>query len=415
MRPTLLVSLFTAALAAAALPASANGPSDRLAALKAAEDTVAAQRKALDDPALNAQQRQALRQQLAAPMQTLATLQSFAGASDEAQATFDAIGPMLGAPAPAPAGASPAIAWAAARDAVGGIIEQARSRQIVILNEAHHVPSQRAFAMQLARELRKIGYTYLAVEALAPAPLAKGYFTAASGYYVAEPTFANFLRDAQQQKWTLVPYEYKFDDLGLNAGDNVGGRELGQVDNLVKRILANDPKGKIFIYAGYDHVREKAVPGDTWMAAYLRERTGIDPLTIDQSQLFAHPGNGAHPLYAQVAAKDRSGKPFMLARVGVPEVVGKYKGEVDMQVIHPPYPVVPATGRAQWMSSVAGLTPRAIPSGLWPATGRRLIEARRTGAPADEIALDAVLAVAGQKAPMMMVPAGVDVEFSASE
>ncbi|UUZ51236.1 hypothetical protein LP420_18025 [Massilia sp. B-10] len=70
----------------------------------------------------------------------------------------------------------------------------------------------------------------------------------------------------------------------------------------------------------YDHVREKAVAGDTWMAAYLRERTGIDPLTIDQSQMFAHPGNGSHPLYAQMAAKYKGSKPFMLARVGTPEV-----------------------------------------------------------------------------------------------
>lgn len=32
------------------------------------------------------------------------------------------------------------------------------------LNEAHHIPMHRAFAMQLARELRKIGYTWLACE-----------------------------------------------------------------------------------------------------------------------------------------------------------------------------------------------------------------------------------------------------------
>jgi hypothetical protein len=410
MRPTLFVPLLAAALAATALPASANGPSERLAALKAAEDSVADQRKALDNPALTGPAREALRQQLNGPMQTLATLQTFAGAPDAAIASMDLVAP----PRAAVAGPSPAIAWAAARDAIGAIVEQAASRQIVILNEAPHVPSQRAFAMQLARALRKIGYQYLAVETLAEAPLAKGYLTAASGNYVAEPAFANFLRDAQQEKWTLVPYEYKFDDLGLNAGDNVAGRELGQVDHLVKRILTNDPKGKIFIYTAYDHVREKQTPGDTWMAAYLRERTGIDPLTIDQTQMFAHPAGGGDPLYPQLAAKSIGPKPFILSRVGNPEVVGKYKGEVDMQVVHPPYPVVAATGRPLWMSSVAGLTPRAIPSNLWPASGRRLIEVRRKGAPADEVPLDAVLAVAGQKPPMMMVPPG-EVEFSASE
>ncbi|UUZ56697.1 hypothetical protein LP419_17470 [Massilia sp. H-1] len=115
----------------------------------------------------------------------------------------------------------------------------------------------------------------------------------------------------------------------------------------------------------YDHVREKAVAGDTWMAAYLRERTGIDPLTIDQSQMFAHPGNGSHPLYAQMAAKYKGSKPFMLARRHAGSGLSKYKGEVDMQVIHPPYPLVAATGRPLWMSSVAKPDPARIPSGLW--------------------------------------------------
>ncbi|UUZ51234.1 hypothetical protein LP420_18015 [Massilia sp. B-10] len=156
MRPTLLVTLLAASLAAASLlrrrpMACPNGSPP----WKAAEDTVAAQRKAIDDPALSEAARQALRQQLAYLMQTLGTLQSFTGAHDEAVATFDAIGPMLGGTPAAPTGPSPAIAWAATRDAIDGIIEQARSRQIVILNEAHHVPAQRAFAMQLARELRK--------------------------------------------------------------------------------------------------------------------------------------------------------------------------------------------------------------------------------------------------------------------
>jgi hypothetical protein len=415
MRSPLLVTLIAAALAAAA-PAHANGPSERLAALKVAEETVAAQRSASDNPALTAAARQALRQQLVTPMQTLGTLQSFSGAPLEAMATFDAIGPLLGGAAvPAGPATSPVIAWTTGRDAIAAIVEQARNRQIVMLNEAQHVPMQRAFAMRLARELRKIGFTYLAVEALEQAPLAKGYPTAASGYYLAEPTFANFLRDAVQQNWTLVAYEYKFDALGLGSGDNVSARELGQVDNLVKRVLAKDPKARIFVYAASDHVREKITPGDTWMAGYLRERTGIDPLTIDQATMFSLGGAGAdHPLYTQLAAKSTSGQPFVLTRVGSQEVFGKYKGEVDMQVVHPAYPLSPSTGRPLWMSSLAGLKAHSIPSALWPASGRRLIELRRKGAPADEVALDAVLAVAGQKPPMMMAPPG-DVEFSASE
>lgn len=50
------------------------------------------------------------------------------------------------------------------RDAIAGIVEAARDRQIVILNEAHHVARHRAFALLLARELRTLGFEYLACE-----------------------------------------------------------------------------------------------------------------------------------------------------------------------------------------------------------------------------------------------------------
>ncbi|SHH38900.1 hypothetical protein [Massilia sp. CF038] len=406
MRSPLVLTLIAGALLAAA-PAHANGPSERLAALTAAEANLAAQRSKSTTAAL--------KQQLVGPLQTVGTLQSLTGAPDAAMVTFDEIAALQATAANSAPGNSAAIAWTTGRDAVGVIVEQARNRQVVILNEAQHVPAQRAFAMRLARELRKVGFTHLAVEALGDNPLAKGYLTPASGMYVAEPTFANFLRDAQQQNWHLIAYEFKFDGLGLGADDNVSAREQGQVDNLVKRVLAREPKARIFIYASANHVRERIAAGDTWMAGYLRERTGIDPLTIDQATMISHGGgSGEHPLYQQLLAKNGGSGPFVLTRVGNPEVFGKYRGEVDMQVVHPPYPLVSSTGRPQWMTSLAGWKSYSIPSALWPSSGRRLIELRRKGAPPDEVALDAVLAVAGQKPPSMMAPAG-DVEFSASE
>jgi len=63
---------------------------------------------------------------------------------------------------------------AIAEDAIAAIVREAKNRQVVILNEAHHVPLHRAFAMKLARELRKIGYEYLACEAFQEA-LDKAY------------------------------------------------------------------------------------------------------------------------------------------------------------------------------------------------------------------------------------------------
>lgn len=53
----------------------------------------------------------------------------------------------------------------AAEDALQAIVREARKRQIVILNEAHHIPVHRLFAGRLAAELRKIGFAYFAAEA----------------------------------------------------------------------------------------------------------------------------------------------------------------------------------------------------------------------------------------------------------
>jgi len=403
--------------------ACATPPDNNFDKLKAAERQAAATREAIANPALAVQDRAALKQQLAQQLQDLGTLQTFAGAPETALDTFDSIGPMLsgrqpgGTAAPEPA-RDPEIDAAVAADAVEAIVAQARKHQIVILNESHHVPLHRAFAMVLARELRKIGYTHLAAETLYAAPLAKGYPTQQTGYYSAEPVFANFLRDARRVKWTLVPYEHEHSDDGVGFAEQMRLREAGQVDNLVKRVLSRDPKAKIFMYVGYDHLKEKPGTGtgadQAWMAAVLRQRTGIDPLTIDQTTLFAHRLTGGHPLYPQAAAKNASGKPFVLRTGARYQVVGQYKGQADMQVVHPAYPVSAATGRPEWMSTLAGWQARPIPKELWPTTGRRVIYARRKGAPADELPVDAVLAVAGSAAPMIMAPPG-ELAFSVSD
>lgn len=57
------------------------------------------------------------------------------------------------------------------RDAVREIVARARNTRIVILNEAHHSPRDRAFGLEVARALRPLGYNMLAAEAVWPASL----------------------------------------------------------------------------------------------------------------------------------------------------------------------------------------------------------------------------------------------------
>ena len=68
-------------------------------------------------------------------------------------------------------GWSDKISRASSRDAIEEIVRRARTTKIVILNEAHNSPRDRAFALEVARALRPLGYSVLAVEALRNYPV----------------------------------------------------------------------------------------------------------------------------------------------------------------------------------------------------------------------------------------------------
>jgi hypothetical protein len=57
-----------------------------------------------------------------------------------------------------------AIEAAQGRPAIAEIVARAKRTRVVILDEDHLVPQDRAFGLQVARALRPLGYTFLAVE-----------------------------------------------------------------------------------------------------------------------------------------------------------------------------------------------------------------------------------------------------------
>jgi hypothetical protein len=343
-------------------------------------------------------------------LQQLGMQRAFAGETEGAIAAVDAQSLPMSAPPP---DAMAALAGVRAEDAVDAIVAQARTRRVVILNEAHHVPMHRAFAMRLAAALRKIGYTYLACETFSggdagvPAP---GQVTTATGFYTREPTFANFVNSALAGGWKLVPYDVITPPKpGQDWMDSIRTREQGEADNLVARIFTQDKDAKVFIYAGYSHAF-KSVPGATgdidWMAERLRRATGLDILSVDQTEFYAHPDRAAeHPLYAGLLAAFPVAAPVVLrAPDGQYAVPGVARGRVDMQVIYPRYAV--HDGRPDWLRTLAGRSPHPIPAALLPKQGRRIVKALRLDAAQDAVPADVVLVEAGKPAPVLMLPPG---------
>lgn len=339
------------------------------------------------------------------PSQIVASVQAMLGDMDGAIAIHDSGQPLRRLPAPD-------LSQDRAEDALTAILREAATRQIVILNEAHHVPMHRAFSMRLARELRKLGFEYLACETFRPGsdPNA-GTIDQASGAYTQDPVFAEFVREARRDGWKLVVYESGAPDPAASRAEGIRQREQGQARNLVEQVLARHPKAKLFIHVGYGHAYETPQPLEPgvsllWMAGELKRMTGLDPLTIDQAWTHAHPDTAREVAgYRAALARHEGAEPFVLRKAdGSARLLRLSPGTVDLQVIHPPQALV--NGRPAWLASWAQRRPFSIPAAWLPAQGRRLIYAMHKDDPVQAIPADIVIVDAGKPAPALMLPAG---------
>lgn len=288
-----------------------------------------------------------------------------------------------------------ALAAATPRPAIAEIVRRARATRIVILNEAHVSPRDRAFALQVARALRPLGYTTLAAEAItmdeAAALERDGFARLDTGYYTRDPVFAGFLREAIAIGYRPVGY-----DSPLPAWDQ---REGTAAENLMRQVFAADPGAKLLLYVGHGHIQESARPGrGDAVAARIKRLTGVDPLTIEQTTVTdRYPHNRA--AYDTAAARIR--EPSVFFTNDQPLILGYKPGDVDLQVIHPRRTY--QHGRPSWLATLGG-KPTPIPANLIPTAGRRLVQAFAAEAPTDAVPLDQILLTAGEPVPQLMVP-----------
>ena len=163
------------------------------------------------------------------------------------------------------------------------IIHLSKNEKVLMLNENHWYPKHRLLASQLLLGLKQNGFQYLAIEAIDSKKDSilniRKFPSKNTGYYTREPFFAHFTRKAIDLGFTIIQY----DDLESK------NRELAQAENL-KTILDNDANAKIFVYAGLDHILECS-DSKKRMAEYLKEISGINPLTINQSKIVANTTN----------------------------------------------------------------------------------------------------------------------------
>lgn len=343
-------------------------------------------------------------------LQALGTERAFVGDTEGAIAAYDLQDPARGAHRPLKADERKTIEDSTVEDAVQAIVAAARTRRVVLINEAHHVPMHRAFARKLAIELRKIGYTYLAAETFNDpheGRTMRGYVDMGFGTYTRDPVYADFVNQAMADGWKIISYEHTTNGMTGTPRENIDARELGQAKNLVDRIFAKDKDAKALIFVGYGHLYKSTLPnGMVMMGEHLRRMTNLDMLHVDQTVFHAHPWAAAEsPLYEALLAKPHAGNPFVLrSKDGSYPVLQGMEKYTDMQVVFPRYSM--RHGRPEWLETLAGRTPRDIPADLLPVAGRRLIQAFRLPGGPHAIPTDNVLVEAGKPVPNFMLPSG---------
>lgn len=268
----------------------------------------------------------------------------------------------------------------------------AHRERLIILMEAHNSPKHRQWIEQVLPVLREAGFRDFAAEGLGESPQSlrqRGYPVSSTGFYASDPHYGNVLRTALALGFELHGYEA--------FGKNYRDREREQAANLAK-LLAENPKLKLVVHAGYGHVFKKPLqPGEKMMAAYLWDLTGIEPYCILQTW-HSPEDDEARQLAALAGGKP----PVMLvpAPAGLSDPQFQYpKGAVDALVIHAPSVGGPAERVHEFRSErrrVAGTWNGAE----WPV----LIGAFKKGESPDAVALDQVMLRAGERKFVLWVP-----------
>jgi len=328
-------------------------------------------------------------------LQTLGTNESFVGNDAEAIADFDAE-TLDHAPASKETIAQDEVLLNGytAVDAQQAVLAAASDHQAIFINEAHHVPMDRAFTLSLLRGLYARGFRYFAAETLTARDTdlkKRGYPTRNTGYYTDEPVFGDLVRTAIRIGYKIIPYEYE----GTRLSNPVAAqnqRERGEAQNLYNRIFKNDPKAKVLVHAGYAHIAKSTFTMDftpgamasqtasgeaTMMALWFQRINKIVPFSVDQTSMMEHSTPARESGYYQAAIADNllQEAPIILRnKAGHYFVRPDDPSAYDLIVFHPR--VQYEFGRPTWLSLNGTRQAYALPGDLGiPANTSALVQA----------------------------------------
>lgn len=211
--------------------------------------------------------------------------------------------------------------------------------QLLMFNEAHHVPLQRVFVASLLPQLKTLGFNYLALEALG-AEVKPGLSLAWFGSFTKDPQMSNLIAYAKSLGFNLVRYEPEY-----SPGYN---RDSLQAENILN-VIRKDPKAKIVVLAGYGHMQEgfHFVKRFKPMGTFIKEISNINPVTISLLNFNSYtPFEEELPLYKQLIKTFKPEKPVILTRDYPADA--SFKEGYDYYVLFPEYGAT--TARPEWLA-----------------------------------------------------------------
>lgn len=289
-------------------------------------------------------------------------------------------------------------------DALDSVIEAARNAQLVIINEAHNQPFHRHVIAQLGEALSG-DFEVFAAEAFNYVRLMEPREPGPLGWYDREPIFARQIIALEEAGYRFAAYEIRAQQRDREAAGQVARiavREEAQADNVIAEVLADDPEARVLVHVGYSHVLEAPQPmGEdaeplVWFAARLKDKTGIDPLTISQTH--------CSPVQSEEQDADGASAP-VVAPGDVVLADGSNAapaGAVDLFLAHGPMTFT--DHRPDWRRA-AGDVAVAIPDALLPQDGPVIVEARAPDVTLEHLPVDRVLVYPGE-APVLLLPEG---------
>lgn len=274
-----------------------------------------------------------------------------------------------------------------AGDPLDEITRRAAQAQIVIINEAHYAPQHRAFIAQVAARLRPLGYDIFAAETFdetALTPRDHDWPLLNDGFYSREPVFGALLRQARALGYRFVAYEARTrapDD--ASPAESIAHREAIQAQNLIDRVLSENPNARVLVHVGHGHLRERPdQSGNEWMALRLKNLTGIDPLTIEQTW------------------HTTSGEDFVLCDVDAGGAADIIIGAPELRFAH---------GRPLWRQR-EGARIVQTPRPFAPAREKTIIEARHANEPDEAVPADRLYLRPGDDVPLLLTPGRYRIE-----